>query len=59
MIDYWTQFAKTGNPNSSGEPVWFPYNAASDEVQSLKPPIPAVEQGFDVAHHCSMFWDTF
>jgi len=24
MISYWTQFAKTGNPNSSDEPNWLP-----------------------------------
>jgi para-nitrobenzyl esterase len=59
MIDYWTQFAKTGNPNSSGEPVWLPYKAASDEVQSLLPPTPIVEHSFDAAHRCSIFWDTF
>jgi para-nitrobenzyl esterase len=59
MIDYWTQFAKTGNPNSSGEPVWLPNSGPSDEFQSLIPPIPVVEHSFDVAHHCSTFWDTF
>ena len=59
MISYWTQFAKTGNPNSSHEPVWFPYSASIDEFQSLVPPVPIVEHNFDDAHHCSTFWDTF
>jgi para-nitrobenzyl esterase len=59
MISYWTQFAKTGNPNSSGEPVWSPYSAASDEFQSFIPPTPVVESNFDTAHQCSTFWDTF
>jgi para-nitrobenzyl esterase len=59
MISYWTQFAKTGNPNSSHEPVWFPYSASMDEFQSLVPPVPMVEHNFDDAHHCSTFWDTF
>lgn len=28
MIDYWTQFAKTGNPNRKGLPVWPIYQSA-------------------------------
>ena len=59
MISYWTQFAKTGDPNSSGEPVWSPYSASSDEFQSLIPPKPVVESNFDTGHQCSTFWDTF
>ncbi len=59
MISYWTQFAKTGNPNSSGEPVWSPYSALTDEFQSLIPPKPVVEPNFDAAHQCTTFWDTF
>jgi len=27
---YWTQFAKTGNPNVVGKPAWPAYNATSD-----------------------------
>jgi para-nitrobenzyl esterase len=59
MISYWTQFAKTGDPNSSGEPVWSPYRASTDEFQSLIPPTPVVESNFDADHQCSTFWDTF
>lgn len=59
MIGYWTKFASTGNPNSSVEPVWFPYNASIDEFQSLTPPTPVAESNFDAAHRCSTFWDTF
>jgi len=59
MVSYWTQFAKTGNPNSSGEPTWAPYSPAADQFQSLIPPTPAVESNFDAAHLCSAFWDTF
>jgi para-nitrobenzyl esterase len=29
---YWTNFAKTGDPNSAGEPKWPRYNAAKDEL---------------------------
>jgi len=59
MISYWTQFAKTGDPNSSGEPVWSPYSTLTDEFQSFIPPTPTVESNFDNNHQCSTFWDTF
>jgi len=59
MTSYWTQFAKTGNPNSMGEPLWSPYNVATDEFQSLIPPTPAVESNFDSSHQCTTFWNTF
>jgi para-nitrobenzyl esterase len=59
MVNYWTQFAKTGDPNSSGEPLWSPYSASTDQFQSLIPPVPMVESNFDTGHLCSIFWDTF
>jgi para-nitrobenzyl esterase len=57
MISYWTQFAKTGDPNSLGQPQWAPYVPASDERQSFVPPTPAVESNFDTFHRCTSFWD--
>jgi para-nitrobenzyl esterase len=59
MISYWTQFAKTGNPNSPDRPLWLPYSTSRGEFQSLIPPVPTAEQNFDSVHHCSTFWDTF
>ena len=59
MVSYWTQFAKTGNPNSLGEPPWSPYSTSTDEFQSLIPPTPVVESNFDAGHKCSMFWNAF
>jgi len=59
MISYWTQFAKTGDPNSPGRPVWSPYSSSTDEFQSFIPPTPSVEYNFDASHQCSTFWDTF
>jgi para-nitrobenzyl esterase len=59
MIAYWTQFAKTGDPNSSGLPVWSPYSATADNFQSLVPPTPTVESSFNADHRCSTFWNTF
>jgi para-nitrobenzyl esterase len=57
MVAYWTRFAAHGNPNSLTLPVWLPYNANSERVQSLVPPIPAVKFDFDADHKCSSFWD--
>lgn len=59
MVSYWTQFAKTGNPNSPGEPAWSAYSASADNFQSLIPPTPTTESNFDAGHNCSTFWDTF
>jgi para-nitrobenzyl esterase len=59
MVGYWTQFAKTGNPNSDGAPTWSLYSAATDKFQSLVPATPVVESFFDADHKCSSFWDSF
>jgi len=55
MTSYWTSFARTGSPNGFDEPFWSPYDSASDAMQSLVPPVPAVETGFAADHQCS-FW---
>lgn len=36
MRNYWTNFAKTGNPNGSNFPNWVQYEAASDCYMELK-----------------------
>jgi len=55
MITYWTNFAKTGDPNSAGVPTWPPYTSAADQFQSLIPPDPTVESSFATNHLCT-FW---
>lgn len=35
MITYWTNFIKTGNPNSSHLPVWEAYNESNSFIQSF------------------------
>jgi para-nitrobenzyl esterase len=32
MLNYWVQFAHTGNPNQKEHPEWHPYNMASDHM---------------------------
>jgi para-nitrobenzyl esterase len=60
MIGYWTEFAKTLNPNSSGAPAWSKY-AAGGSIESLVAPTPVTESdaAFDADHKCSLFWSTF
>jgi para-nitrobenzyl esterase len=61
MIGYWTQFANTGDPNFTGAPAWSPYNAGTDQFQSLVPPTPEVQSShaYDGDHLCSALWNTF
>jgi para-nitrobenzyl esterase len=54
MIGYWTQFARSGDPNSAVEPAW-PRYGMSDQFQSLQPPSPAAKTGFAADHECA-FW---
>jgi para-nitrobenzyl esterase len=55
MAGYWTQFARSGDPNSAGAPAWPQYGATSDMFQSLQPPTPVTAAGFSADHKCS-FW---
>ena len=55
MAGYWTQFARTGDPNSAGAPNWPAYRANSDLFESLRPPTPVASAGFSADHKCA-FW---
>jgi para-nitrobenzyl esterase len=35
MISYWTNFAKTGDPNATGLPVWPQYDTATEPILTL------------------------
>lgn len=37
MNTYWTNFAKTGDPNGNGLPKWPIYNSAKDEIIEFQP----------------------
>jgi para-nitrobenzyl esterase len=54
MVRYWTQFARSGDPNSAADPAW-PLYGTSDRFQSLQPSTPTTETGFATAHKCA-FW---
>ena len=35
MVSYWTNFAKTGNPNGEGLPTWDLYNPTDNKVMEF------------------------
>jgi para-nitrobenzyl esterase len=55
MIHYWTQFARSGDPNAPSTLFWPLYSPAIDDFQSLSLPSPVAESGFATDHHCD-FW---
>lgn len=57
MIDYWTSFARTGQPSSFDTPFWAPYQTSSDTMQSLVPAVPRPETSFAADHRCAL-WDS-
>jgi para-nitrobenzyl esterase len=58
MRAYWAAFARNGNPNAAGLPLWSPFSAAaSGPVQSLVPPQSRAVADFKTRHQCD-FWAT-
>ena len=55
MISYWTRFAAAGNPNSSGQPRWMPFQS-DGWVQSLA--TTTIGQTDRSAGHQCAFWKT-
>ena len=58
MKSYWTQFAKTGDPNGGSSPVWTKYvHGAETSLQRLVAPTPEIsgESHFVYDHSC-VFW---
>ncbi len=56
MVSYWTQFAKTGNPNGGGAPNWPRFDANTEQYQALVPPTPSTASGFNFQHNCTTVW---
>jgi para-nitrobenzyl esterase len=52
MVAYWTQFARSGDPNSPATPAW-PQYSSSDQFESLHPPTPTTGTGFAADHKCT------
>jgi para-nitrobenzyl esterase len=60
MVQYWTNFARTGTPNDSAGslPVWVRYEPTADNALQLEVGSVRMENGFG-ARHRSDFWDQF
>ena len=57
MMRWWAAFAKRGAPLERGEPFWPRFDAASEQVMSLRPGGSALIDDFAADHHCD-FWET-
>jgi para-nitrobenzyl esterase len=57
MVGYWTEFAKSSNPNGRGQPFWPRFHRDRQVMLSLVEPSPTAETNFATAHQCD-FWDT-
>ena len=56
MQMYWTNFAKSGNPNSAGLGEWPKFDARRNNVMTFRPGGNAVSSSFAAVHQCR-FWD--
>jgi para-nitrobenzyl esterase len=57
MLDYWTAFARSGNPNGPGRPQWTPVHSSTVSGVSLAPSDQGGVEPVDLTseHRCS-FW---
>jgi para-nitrobenzyl esterase len=55
MVGFWSQFAKTGNPNASGSTAWPAYTAANDTYLTLAPNAVATTTAFAAEHNCGIW----
>ncbi|HEX6546173.1 MAG TPA: carboxylesterase family protein, partial [Bryobacteraceae bacterium] len=55
MMQYWANFAKTGDPNGPGLVAWPQYDAYTQQILSLRPEGTTLITNFNADHHCA-FW---
>lgn len=57
MISYWTNFARTGDPNGPGVPTWPALTPDSGQIQRLTPegPAPFPASTFSTNHQCALW----
>ena len=55
MVDYWTNFAKTGNPNAKGLPVWGTYQPKTESTLYLDTQNTKMVEGISKTFNCSEF----
>ncbi|WP_297618014.1 carboxylesterase/lipase family protein [Nocardia sp.] len=58
MIDYWTAFARTGDPNGQGRPAAPRFDPAAAHMLQFAPDGPRQYSGFAADHQCR-FWNSF
>lgn len=56
MVKYWTNFAKTGDPNAADVPMWPAYMKGAGNFQNLAPGAGAIAPapGFSAFHKCDL-----
>jgi len=58
MIGYWAAFARAGDPNTPGAPVWHRSGPRRPAVQTLAPGAQGIGPGEFAAAHRYAFWST-
>jgi para-nitrobenzyl esterase len=56
MADYWTNFAKTGDPNGPGAESWMTFSAGAENTKVLDEPPADLADGYHVAQ-CELLGD--
>ena len=58
MLSYWSNFAKSGNPNGSGLPEWKPYESNTDVMELGDHVGPIKDEYLDLYHLLDQFLDS-
>ncbi len=55
MLDYWSTFARNGNPNIAPQPAWPAFSNAAPSWQSLQTPAVTTQNVFPLDHKCALY----